>query len=371
MNSRQLKVAAALACISTLLAFSLTSCGGGGGDPVPLGDGPAMPGHVAQASLRPDGSDVEFLIERGRQLFEVQCNSLDGAGRPELTGTGAPRARRESPQNVNRISGPDANSCAGCHNLPRAGGGGDDVANVFVLGQRFGFVNFEQPPGEGDGGQSHTLEQVADERNTPGMFGAGFVELAAREMTTELQAIRAAAVAAAQSSAADVTRPLLTKGVSFGSITAHADASLDTSGVQGVDADLVVKPFHQKGAVVSIRVFTNNAFLHHHGMSSVERAGVGVDDDHDGVVDELSVGDVTAVTRLPGDAPRARPGAAPGTRAATGGGRRRGDVRVDRLRDVPRAVPPRRRPGVPRAGPVQPRRRPARRPTSPRPCGST
>src|SRR5215510_13513533 len=40
----------------------------------------------------------------------------------------------------------DANSCAGCHNAPYgiAGGGGDIVANVFVLGQRFDFATFDR-----------------------------------------------------------------------------------------------------------------------------------------------------------------------------------------------------------------------------------
>jgi hypothetical protein len=47
------------------------------------------------------------------------------------------------PRNFNRISAPDANSCAGCHAVPRVGGGGDIVANVFVLGQRFDFATFD------------------------------------------------------------------------------------------------------------------------------------------------------------------------------------------------------------------------------------
>jgi cytochrome c peroxidase len=35
---------------------------------------------------------------------------------------------------------------------------------------------------------------------------------------------------------------------------------------------------------------------HHHGMQAVERFGVGIDADLDGIADELTVGDVTAVT---------------------------------------------------------------------------
>ena len=57
-----------------------------------------------------------------------------------------------------------------------------------------------------------------------------------------------------------------------------------------------MKPFHQKGAVVSLREFSNNAMNHHHGMQSVERFGDSIDADLDGVVNELTVGDMTAVT---------------------------------------------------------------------------
>jgi len=93
-----------------------------------------------------------------------------------------------------------------------------------------------------------------------------------------------------------VRRDLASKGVSFGVLTALPDGRIDPRGIDGVDWDLIVKPFHQKGAVVSLREFSNTAMNHHHGMQSVERFGAGVDADKDGVVDELTVGDITAVT---------------------------------------------------------------------------
>ena len=86
-----------------------------------------------------------------------------------------------------------------------------------------------------------------------------------------------------------------------GHLIAHADGSVDTSAVEGINADLILRPFHQKGAVVSLREFTNNATNHHHGMESVERFGVEMtgtaDFDQDGVEDELSVGDRVNVER--------------------------------------------------------------------------
>jgi CxxC motif-containing protein (DUF1111 family) len=59
---------------------------------------------------------------------------------------------------------------------------------------------------------------------------------------------------------------------------------------------LAIRPFHQAGNVVSLRQFTNNAFVQHHGVQSTERFGRDVDADGDGVVNEMTGADVTAVT---------------------------------------------------------------------------
>src|SRR5262249_3926488 len=141
-----------------------------------------------------------------------------------------------------------------------------------------------------------SLQGAADERNTLGMFGSGAIEMVAREMSEELIAARDQAKKQAAASGRAVTVALETKGVKFGQVTAQPDGTVDTSKVQGVDPDLVIKPFHQKGVVVSLREFTNNAFFHHHGMQPVERFGLNTDSDGDGVTNELSVGDVTATT---------------------------------------------------------------------------
>lgn len=67
----------------------------------------------------------------------------------------------------------------------------------------------------------------------------------------------------ARSLKTSVTKRLDTKGVSFGQITANANGTLDLSGVEGIDTDLIVKPFHQKGVVNSVLVFTVNVELTH------------------------------------------------------------------------------------------------------------
>ena len=262
-----------------------------------------------------DGEEYELqvpeLIERGRAAFTAQWTPVEGAGRPFSTGTGASLASPGSPlvfpRNFNRVSARDANSCAGCHNAPfgMAGGGGDFVTGVFVAAQRFDFASFDHAelmPGQGavdETGAFATLQSIGNYRATLGMFGSGFIEMLARQMTRDLQNLR------------DALDPggmveLTTKGVSFGVLARSSDGRWDVSDVEGLPpqslasasaADppsLIIHPFHQSGSVVSLRQFTNNAFNHHHGMQSVERFGAGTDPDGDGVMDELTRADITA-----------------------------------------------------------------------------
>jgi hypothetical protein len=93
-----------------------------------------------------------------------------------------------------------------------------------------------------------------------------------------------------------VTRDLSAKGVGFGRITAFADGTVDTSQVEGVSEDLVVRPFQWKGENLSLREFNRGAGHNEIGMQPVELVGAGVDGDFDGVVDELTIGDLTALS---------------------------------------------------------------------------
>jgi len=261
-----------------------------------------------------DGEEFKLsipqLVDFGRKLFVASWTSQEGAGRPLSKGTGASLSDSSDPlifpRNFNRISGPDTNSCSGCHNKPDVGGGGDIVGNVFVLGQRFDFATFDDldrivtKGAVDERGLPVTLQSIANSRKTIGMFGSGFIEMLARQMTEDLQTIRDATPPGSH-------RILTSKGITFGYIAHRADGSWDTSGVTGLPApalltsgstppDLIVRPFHQAGNVISLRQFTNNAFNHHHGIQSEERFGLGVDADDDGFVNELTRADVTAAT---------------------------------------------------------------------------
>src|SRR5262249_31940531 len=145
---------------------------------------------------------LKDLVAHGKLLFEANWTDQEGGGRPLTKGTGRPLADPSQPLNgsraFNRISGPDANSCAGCHNMPHGivGGSGHFLTNVALLGQRFDFITFDPAdrlPTRGtvdESGQPATLQTVADSRRTTGMFGAGYLEMLARQMTEELQRAR-------------------------------------------------------------------------------------------------------------------------------------------------------------------------------------
>jgi len=249
-------------------------------------DEPTFAGHLNQADIVNGFLSFDQIFATGEELFSTIFNKCDGQGRPATTGTGDKRVADE-PAFI-RTSAPDSNSCAGCHAQPRPGGGGDFAVNVFVLAQALDPVT------------PSVSDQFSDERNTLGMFGSGPIEMLAREMTTELQMLRAGAIQQATTNGMTVTQILETKGINFGLIMVFPDGSVDTGEVKGVDADLIVKPFHQAGVVVSLREFSNNAFNHHHGMQAEERFDLnptkGVDFDEDGIDHELTIGDITAVT---------------------------------------------------------------------------
>ena len=302
-----------------LLVFGLTCCVLmlWAADEPQIGREVSIPRHLQNGEEFT--TSVANLLKYGEKLFTANFTIQEGAGRPLTKGTGAmlsdPSDPLMFPRNFNRLSGPEANSCAGCHNEPLTGGGGDRVTEVFVLGQRFDFSTFDHSDsillkgalderGSFSTHNEHPLagsEDFANERKTIGMFGSGFIEMLARQMTADLQAIR------------NLTPPghanvLISKGVFFGTLSHNLDGSWNTSKVQGIPApslassgpadppSLIIMPFSQAGATISLRQFSNNAFNQHHGMQAEERFGMGVDADGDGIVNELTTADITAAT---------------------------------------------------------------------------
>src|SRR5215208_3826228 len=174
-----------------------------------------------------DGEEVRLtmpeLLYRGKALFDANWTDQEGGGRPLTKGTGRPLSDPTQPltgpRAFNRISAPDANSCTGCHNAPYgfSGGGGDFVTNVFVLAQRFDSITFDPAdtlPTRGtvdEAGQAMSLKSIANLRATTGLFGAGYLEMLARQITEDIQRIR-------DSIGLGETKELVAKGIHFGKL---------------------------------------------------------------------------------------------------------------------------------------------------------
>jgi hypothetical protein len=180
------------------------------------------------------GRDPFRSIRRGRQIFQRKFTRQEGMGPRVGDGSGD--------INTNLALGAGlADSCASCHGRPRgsAGFGGDVVTRP-------------------------------DSRDAPHLFGLGLKEMLADEITADLRAIRARALAEAASRGRDVTRPLGSKGVRYGVLTAHRDGTVDTSRVEGVDPDLRVRPFFAHGGTISIREFVVGALQNEMGLQAVD-----------------------------------------------------------------------------------------------------
>lgn len=173
-------------------------------------------------------------IQRGRQLFQRKFTQAQGLGPRRNDGIG----------NIEldaAIGAGLADSCAACHGRPFGSAG-------------FGGNVFTRP----------------DSRDAPHLFGLGLKEMLADEITYDLRAIRAQALADAQQQGHDVTLSLVSKGIQYGSITAHADGTLETSSVAGVDPDLRVRPFFAQGKTISMREFAVGAFKAEMGMEAFD-----------------------------------------------------------------------------------------------------
>lgn len=258
-------------------------------DQTPIGDERAVPYHLSEADIEAGKVPLDQIREFGKLLFTARFTTLDGQGRPAATAATIPTKRPtgEVPMFF-RTSGPDSDSCAGCHNQPIAGGSGDFVANVFVSPQENEF-DFD------------TVEpELSMERGTTAIFGAGLIEILAREMTADLQQQERKAMAEARSSGKPVRVALSTKGVGFGAITANPDGFIDIKELEGIDPDLILKPFGQKAVWNSLRHFTVTALNAHHGMEAVERFGPRWTNETDfsgnGVGETITAGDMTAIT---------------------------------------------------------------------------
>lgn len=188
--------------------------------------------------------DPARAVRRGRQLFQRKFTAAQGLG---------PRVTMDS---IGDISANPAfgagisDSCAGCHGRPKGSAG-------------FGGVVASRP----------------DSRDAPHLFGLGLQEMLADEMTRSLRQQRDEIVKRAVARRARVSTTLIAKGVNFGILSVDSRGRLDTSQLEGLDADLRVKPFFAQGSSFSMREFIIGAFKDEMGLQAYDPdlsyAGVG------------------------------------------------------------------------------------------------
>ncbi len=188
--------------------------------------------YTGRSSLYVIKRDPFRSIRRGRQLFQRKFRLAEGLG--PRTGDGVGDINADA-----SLGAGLTDSCAACHGRPRgAAGFGGDV--------------FTRPDG----------------RDAPHLFGLGLVEMLADEITRELRRQRDNAQQRARRQSAVVSQTLASKGVAYGTLVAYPDGRVDTQAVEGVDADLRVRPFFAEGSTISIREFVVGAFNAEMGLES-------------------------------------------------------------------------------------------------------
>ena len=171
-------------------------------------------------------------IRRGRQLFQRKFTHLQGQGPNEKDGVG------DIDTDIG-IGAGLADSCALCHGRPR-----------------------------GSAGTGGNVATRPDSRDAGHLFGLGLKEMLADEITADLRSTQNLAITLAKQLKRPMTLKLVSKGISYGSITGNPDGSVDTSRVQGVDPDLRVKPFFAEGSTISIREFVVGALHNEMGLEA-------------------------------------------------------------------------------------------------------
>jgi hypothetical protein len=165
--------------------------------------------------------------------------------------------------------------------------------------------------------------------NPPFCFGGGGVELLAKEMTLDLQNLLSTARGAPPGTATQLD----THGVNFGFIETLDDGNveLELEGIGPKDYKerppeevLVVRPFGRKGEKFSMRDFDRGAMQFHFGIQPVEVVGKDVDEDGDGIANEVTVAQMTVLHIF--NVLNPKPYMAPLGRAGRSGFRTFGDI---------------------------------------------
>jgi hypothetical protein len=266
------------------------------------GEGPNLRPRITQAQVV--RWPLEKILKNGVRIFSTPFNFHDGFGDGQFYDTNhvdpldeGVRPTLQKNGTFLRVNGLDGQTCAECHFIKSnltipftfglggtAGGGANVLFKPTVINTEHDEDNYN-----------------GRFINSPILFGAGGIELVAKEMTQELQGLKQEAIDKPETAVG-----LFTKGVYFGTIIADEGGNIDYSLVEGIDNDLVVRPFGRKGVFITTREFDEGAFRFHFGMETVEDVGLNIDNDEDGVVNEITVGEMSALHIWVATRPRPR-----------------------------------------------------------------
>lgn len=250
--------------------------------------------RLKQSDVASGQMSLDELRREGLKMFATPFNKADGYGdgpmNPEDPTSFGGRPTLGNNGTFLRINGLDGQTCVDCHAVVSS----TTTPPTFGVG---GFGGLNDSPMF-----MPTLFDVSDEAGLgfafldgrlivpPHLFGVGGVQLIAKEMTADLQALAVQAIANPGSEV-----EVMSKNVSFGSIVADEDGKLDTSNLRGVDDDLIIRPFGRKGELSSLRAFDLDAMQFHFGMQPVELFGEDTDNDGDGIANEVLSGELSAL----------------------------------------------------------------------------
>ncbi|MEE9393834.1 MAG: di-heme oxidoredictase family protein [Planctomycetota bacterium] len=250
--------------------------------------------RVTQADITGGGLSFMDIRLAGRRMFTTPFNKLDGYGvaYDKNVADHTSFSNRPTLQNNGtflRVNGLDSQSCNECHGIVSHA----SIPAVLGVGGVGGITSSAMFMTRDIDVDDSDLNGFAffDGRliNPPFIFGAGGIEAIGKEMTTDLQALKMQALLNP-----NTIVNLVTKAVNFGTIS-HDGSNFDLSNIQGIEEDLVVRPFGRKGENFTTRDFDRGAMQFHFGMEPVEVVGAGNDGDGDGVTDEILIGEMSAL----------------------------------------------------------------------------
>jgi hypothetical protein len=224
---------------------------------------------------------IPQLIDLGRAIFLRRFTAAEGYGH----GLKGEKRRRRFQRG--HFGGPDASACVDCHWKGGFAGSGGRADNAYLFGD----------------GEHLTAHEP---RNPPALWGSGWVELIAQEMSATLQTQRDDAISSARSTDRPQRVKLVAKGVSFGWLSVDASGAPRYDEVEGVDHDLIIKPFGWRGVFPTLREFVVVSAHKHFSLQAEEGVNTppqelslgsiqGPDPDGDGVTRELTEGQISAL----------------------------------------------------------------------------